>query len=109
MLAVLLNPRSRANRRDPRIASELQAIVGGEGRVYAPKTLEELDEVAAGFRRAPPEVIAVLGGGTMNVVASSLGIRQKPATFMASLTESARLHRPPDVIQRRCMRVGGQL
>jgi diacylglycerol kinase (ATP) len=137
MLAVLLNPRSRANRRDPRIASELQAIVGGEGRVYAPKTLEELDEVAAGFRRAPPEVIAVhggdgtlhravtaigrafadepipplaiLGGGTMNVVASSLGIRQKPATFMASLTESARLRRPPDVIQRRCMRVGAQL
>jgi diacylglycerol kinase (ATP) len=134
MIAVLVNPRSRANRRNPRVAAELQAIVGSAGRLYAPKTLEELDEIAASFRRAPPAVIAVhggdgtlhravsamgrafeaepipplavLGGGTMNVVASSLGIRERPAPFLASLAEAARAGRPPELIHRRCMRVG---
>jgi diacylglycerol kinase family enzyme len=136
MIAVLVNPRSRANRRNPRIASELQAIVGNEGRLFAPKTLEELDEVAAAFRSAPPAVIAVhggdgtlhraltaiarvfdadaippiaiLGGGTMNVVAASLGIRERPSTFVASLAAAARAGRPPDLLHRRCMKVGTQ-
>jgi len=137
VIAVLVNPRSRANRRNPRIAAELQAIVGSEGRLYAPKTLEELDEVAASLRAAPPAVIAVhggdgtlhktvtaigrvfgaepipplamLGGGTMNVVASSLGIRERPAPFLTGLTADARAGRAPEVIHRRCMRVGAQL
>ena len=38
MIAVIVNPRSRANRRNPRIAAEFQAIVGDRGRVLAPKT-----------------------------------------------------------------------
>ena len=137
MIAVLVNPRSQANRRNPRVAAELQAIVGNDGRVYAPKTLAELDEVAGLFRRVAPQVIAVhggdgtlhravtalgrafgaeqipalaiLGGGTMNVVASSLGIRQRPAAFLTSLAAEARVHRPPELIRRRCMRVGSQL
>jgi hypothetical protein len=36
VIAVIVNPRSRANRRNPRIAAEFQAIVGDRGRVLAP-------------------------------------------------------------------------
>src|SRR6188474_2872331 len=103
MIAVIVNPRSRANRRNPHIAAEFQAIVGDQGRVHAPKTLEELDDLARELHQAPPTVIAVHGGdgtlhmtvtaldrvfgadpippiailcgGTMNVVATSLKIR----------------------------------
>ena len=58
-IAVFVNPKSRANRRNPRIAAEFQAIVGADGRVFAPKTLEEIDEAAAAVRAAPPAAIAV--------------------------------------------------
>ena len=56
MIAVIVNPRSRANRRNPRIAAEFQAIVGDRGRVLAPKTLEELDAHGAPTcaARSPP-------------------------------------------------------
>ncbi len=108
-VALLVNPRSRANRRNPRVAAEFQALLGDRGRVYAPKTLEELAEVAASLSGAPPAIIAVHGGdgtlhravaalghafgeapipplallcgGTMNVVAASLGIRERATTL----------------------------
>jgi len=133
-VAVVVNPRSRANRRNPRIAAEFQAIVGERGRVHAPKSLEELDELAAEFAREPPAVVAVHGGdgtlhrtltamvpsfggrplppiailcgGTMNVVASSLKIRERPTTFLTSIVEAARSGQPLDTIRRRCLRFG---
>lgn len=136
-IAVLVNPRSRANRRNPRIAADFQAILGDQGRVHAPKTLEELTAVAAEWSRAPPAVIAVHGGdgtlhraltamgpafrnraippiailcgGTMNVVASSLHIRERPTTFLTSIVEAARAGRSMETIHRRCLAVGSKL
>jgi diacylglycerol kinase family enzyme len=136
-LAVFVNPRSRANRRNPRVAAEFQAIVGADGRVFAPRTLEELDEAAAGLRAAPPTAIAVHGGdgtlhrtltalgrafgsepippiailcgGTMNVVATSLGIRERPTTFLAAVVADTRAGRPFETLRRRCIRVESQL
>ena len=118
MIAVIVNPRSRANRRNPRIAAEFQAIVGDRGRVFAPKSIEELDTTAAELRQTPPTVIAVHGGdgtlhktvtaldrvfgaaplppiailcgGTMNVVATSLAIRETPAVFLRAIVDAAR-------------------
>jgi diacylglycerol kinase family enzyme len=137
MIAVIVNPRSRANRRNPRVASEFQAIVGDSGRVFAPKTIAELDETAAELRRAPPAVIAVHGGdgtlhktvtaldrvlggdnippvailcgGTMNVVASSLGIRERPAVFLKEIVDAARADRSLATVRRRCLRIGNEL
>src|SRR4051812_34767930 len=136
MIAVFVNPRSRANRRNPRIAAELQAILGDTGRVFATRSLEELAGGAADLHRAPPDVIAVHGGdgtlhqvlmallgawgaeplpplaalcgGTMNVVASSLGIRDRPESFVRHLAESARTGQPLETLSRRCIRVGEQ-
>lgn len=136
MIAVLVNPRSRANRRNPRIAAEFQALLGETGRVFAPRSLDELAQVAGELRRSMPSVIAVHGGdgtlhktvtallrafgdtplppvaalcgGTMNVVAASLDIRERPHTFVQQLAEDARVGRAPDTIRRRCIHVDGQ-
>jgi diacylglycerol kinase family enzyme len=137
MIAVIVNPRSRANRRNPRIAAEFQAIVGDRGRVYAPKSIEELDATTAALRQSPPAVLAVHGGdgtlhktvtalgrvfgddplppiailcgGTMNVVATSLRIRERPSVFLTSIVAADRAGQPLEVIRRRCLRIGDAL
>lgn len=52
----------------------------------------------------PP--VAILTGGTMNVVASSLGIRAQPERLVAQLAEDARAGRKHELAFRRCLRVG---
>jgi diacylglycerol kinase (ATP) len=133
-IAVFVNPRSRANRRNPRVAAEFQAVVGDQGRVYAPKTLDELQAVVNGIASAPPTVIAVHGGdgtlhrvltafgrasrtdslppvailcgGTMNVVATSLGLRERPLTFLGSIVKTLRAREPLTTVRRRCLQIG---
>jgi diacylglycerol kinase (ATP) len=137
VIAVVINPRSRANRKNPRIATDFQAIVGEHGRVFAPKSLDELSEAAAEFLRAPPAVLAVHGGdgtlhrtlsalgkafgetplppiailcgGTMNVVAASLGLRERPDSFLSSIVADVRAGRELSTLRRRCLRIGDQL
>jgi len=137
VIAVIVNPRSRANRRNPRIAAEFQAIVGDRGRIYAPKSIEELDAMAVEIRRSPPAAIAIHGGdgtlhktvtalarafadeplppigilcgGTMNVVATSLQIRERPSVFLKSIVDADRTGKPLETIRRRCMRIGAEL
>jgi diacylglycerol kinase (ATP) len=136
VIAVFVNPRSRANRRNPKIASEFQAILGATGRVFAPRSLEELAQMAHELRAAPPTMIAVHGGdgtlhktvtalvrafpdqplppiaalcgGTMNVVAKSLGIQERPHTFIKQLAELARSGEAPDTLRRHCIQVDAQ-
>jgi diacylglycerol kinase (ATP) len=137
VIAVFVNPRSRANRKNPRIASDFQAIVGGDGRVIAPKSLDELTEAAAGLAQAPPPVIAVHGGdgtlhktltalgrtfgetplppiailcgGTMNVVAASLGLREQANTFLSAIVADLRAGLPLSTLRRRCLRIDDKL
>jgi diacylglycerol kinase family enzyme len=129
-----LNPRSRANRRNPGLAAQLGNALGDAGRILAPASLDELRASARTLRDDPPAVVAVHGGdgtlhkvltalggelgdaplppvavltgGTMNVVASSLGLREEPLTFLRKLADDARAGRPPDLVARRCLRVG---
>jgi diacylglycerol kinase (ATP) len=136
-VVVFVNPRSRANRRNPRIASEFQALLGADGRVVAAMTLDELDAAAAALATQPPGVIgvhggdgtlhklvtalghafgerpippiAILGGGTMNVVGASLGIRERAIPFVRQLVESARSGATFQTVRRRCLRIGEYL
>jgi diacylglycerol kinase (ATP) len=133
-LVVFVNPGSRANRKDPGLADRFAKIVGDAGRVAVPAGLDRLaDEArrvandspsliaihggdgtlhrtlsaligAYGERPLPP--IAILTGGTMNVVASSLGIRAKAEGFLAELALAERSGRPLSTLRRRCLRVG---
>ena len=134
MIAIFVNPRSRSNRRDPGLATRLAAAVGDAGRVIATRTLDELDQAARELAAAPPSVVAIhggdgtlhvaltallaafgdrplppfaiLGGGTMNVVTSSLRIRVDAIPFLKGLAEVVRAGRTPATLARRCMRVG---
>jgi diacylglycerol kinase family enzyme len=129
-----VNPRSRANRRNPRIASEFQALLGSDGHVVAPTTLEDLDAAALALRATPPKVVAVhggdgtlhrlltamgrafgdeplppiaiLGGGTMNVVSASLHIRERAIPFVKQLVETARSGSDFQTVRRRCLKIG---
>lgn len=133
-VVVFVNPGSRANRRDPGCADRFAKILGESGRVAAPPSLEHLAEeahraaaesprviaihggdgtlhrtlsaliAAYGARPLPP--VAILPGGTMNVVASSLGIRARPESLLAELAAGERAGTAPATIHRRCLRVG---
>ena len=133
-MVVFVNPGSRANRKDPGCAARFAKILGPCGRVAAPPSLERLAEearraaaespsviaihggdgtlhrtlsalvAAYGTRALPP--VAILPGGTMNVVASSLGIRVKPEHLLAELVASERAGTLPATLHRRCLRVG---
>jgi len=133
-VVVFVNPGSRANRRDPGCADRFAKILGECGRVAAPPSLERLAEEARRTAAESPSVIAIHGGdgtlhrtlsaligayanrtlppvailpgGTMNVVASSLGIRVKPEDLLAELAAAERAGTKLATIHRRCLRVG---
>jgi diacylglycerol kinase family enzyme len=112
----------------------MESVLGDTGRVIASRSLEELDAAAQALAAAPPAVIAVhggdgtlhltltalirafadrplppmaiLGGGTMNVVTSSLGIRARPLPFLTNLVAAVRSGKTRVTIERRCLRVG---
>lgn len=117
-LVVVTNARSRDNRRDPGLAARL-AAAAPSARVLAPASLDALAEAVAQLQRDPPRVlavhggdgtlhrvltawltaggaplpeIAVLRGGTMNIVADSIGVKQRAEPFLASLTGAPAAH-----------------
>lgn len=136
MIVAFVNPHSRANRKNPKLAGRLAQALADQGRVIAPSSLAAIDEEARALAARPPDVIAVhggdgtlhktltallrafgdkplppialLGGGTMNVVAASLGIRARAIPFLRRLVQLNRAGQTPVVIHRRCMRVNDQ-
>ncbi len=132
-VALFVNPRSRANRRNPGLARDLAALLADVGRVHAPSTLAELAQAVRVARTERPAVIAVHGGdgtlhktltallhawdgaalppiatlcgGTMNVVAASLGVRERPAVFLRHIADCVRGGRPLDTLARRLIQV----
>jgi diacylglycerol kinase (ATP) len=137
-IVVFVNPRSRANRRDPKLADRFAHILGDTGRVIAPASLDDLMVQAKRLAENPPKVIgihggdgtlhrtvaalieafagaggkplppiAILAGGTMNVVARSLGFRTKPERLLAGLAKGEKAGQAPETVARRCLRVNG--
>jgi diacylglycerol kinase family enzyme len=136
VIVVVVNPQSRANRRNPKLAETFRSIVGEVGAVIAPPSLEDLDATAAELSAKPPTLIAVHGGdgtvhktltalirafgerplpplallcgGTMNVIPTALKVRDRPLRFLRYLVESLRGGRRLQTLRRRCIRVGDQ-
>ena len=77
---------------------------GGDGTLH--KTVTALDRV---FGDEPLPPIAILCGGTMNVVATSLAIRERRAVFLQAIIDAARDGRSLETIRRRCLRIGDKL
>ncbi len=131
---VFVNPGSRANRKDPGCADRFARILGESGRVAAPASLEllaaearraaaelpsvigihggdgtlqrTLSALVAAYETRPLPPVAILPGGTMNVVASSLGIRVRPENLLAELAASHRAGAIPTTLRRHCLRIG---
>ncbi len=130
---VFVNPGSRANRRDPGCAARFASILGETGRVVAPTGLEALSQEARRVAASAPSLIgihggdgtlhwtvgelirayagqrlppvAILAGGTMNVVASSLGIRVRAERLLEELAATRRAGQRPETLHRRCLKV----
>lgn len=134
-IAVVTNPRSRANRRDPRIAGQLAYLLGSKGEVAQPKDIAELVETAKRFRDLGIDVLAINGGdgtnhtvltafvaaygdqplppiallrgGTMNTVASGIGIKGTPAELLGRLVSRYHAGEPIGSVERNLLHVTG--
>ena len=132
-IGVITNPRSRKNRKDPRRAQQLAYVMGEKGQLYAPGDLHALDDVAKHFLEREIDVlainggdgtvhvvlsafvrvygdrplprIAILRGGTMNTVASGIGIRGRPESLLGRLVDRYHSGLPLAVGERNLMRV----
>lgn len=135
-IAVVTNPRSRQNRRNPAMAGQLAYLLGDRGRVAQPHSIEELVEQAKRFREAgvdalainggdgtahvvltafvkaygdePLPPVALLRGGTMNTVAAGLGVKGTPAMLLDALVR--RYHSGEDfpIAERHLLKVGAE-
>jgi len=135
-IALFINPRSRANRINPGGIHELARAMGDNGQLFSPPSLDAVAELAVSLAKEPPDVIAIHGGdgtvhsvltrlipafgdrpipplalltgGTMNVVPRSLGLAAPPVAFMEHLAQCQRLGVAAATIERRCLQIGSQ-
>ena len=136
-IGVVLNPRSRRNLRDPRAASRLARTLGDHGVVREARSIDELHRIAEDFKRLRIDVLGISGGdgtnhvtltgfinvyggsalpqvaflrgGTMNTVATSVGVtRGKPEGLLGSLIRAyaERASQPLANVERHVMRIG---
>jgi diacylglycerol kinase (ATP) len=94
-----------------RLARSPPAVVGihgGDGTLHRTvgALIRAFDEVRTDGAAAALPPVAILPGGTMNVVARSLGILSHPQRMLANLTEDLATGRPAETIVRRCLRIG---
>lgn len=136
-IGLIFNPRAGGNRRDPDIPRRLARRLGDNGILAVPRTLDELCRAAEDFHRLgidvlgiaggdgtnhvtltsfhrawrhrPLPTIALLRGGTMNTVASSLGLpRGRPERLLDRLVRRY-VEKPLSVIEQPTMEIGGRL
>jgi diacylglycerol kinase (ATP) len=136
-LALLVNARSKKARRDPGLVRDLEALFAGRGLFRVMQHPGELPATLADVRRNrtgtlfvaggdgtlrqtlsrlvkeygsdPAPRIAVLRGGTMNTVATSLGIRREPREQLRVLLERRDRGIPPVAVRRVLLKVNEDL
>lgn len=137
-IGVIINPHSRRNRADKSRGQRLARIVGDAGVVAECGTLDELARTAEDFRRQQVSILAIGGGdgsnsvvtthfhrvygdvalpklatlrgGTMNIVANSVGIPdERPETILERLVHRYLTGEPLPSVTRPTMSVDGKL
>ncbi|MEW6774716.1 MAG: diacylglycerol kinase family protein [Bdellovibrionota bacterium] len=72
-IAVISNPNSAKNRRNPVLAEELRTALGKDGFVTETASVEKVPEAVRGFLRQNPDVVAINGGdGTLHCTITQL-------------------------------------
>ncbi len=115
-IGIITNPHSKLNKRKPETPKLLGYILGEHGRLEVTQSLEDLQKVAERFRKSQIEILAINGGdgtisrtltafmkaygdqplpkvallrgGTMNVLASNLKIRGSSPKILFRLCEA---------------------
>lgn len=128
-IGIITNPHSKMNRRQPHRRKLLGYIVGEKGRLEVTNSLDDLSRVAKEFRRRSIEILAIHGGdgtinrtitafineygdaplpkvallkgGTMNVLANNLGMRGSPEKILFRLVDA---HSSDAVINTKSLR-----
>ena len=83
---------------------DIIAIHGGDGTVHS--VITRLIPAFAAFGNRPLPPLALLTGGTMNVVPRSLGLAAPPVAFMEHLARCQRAGQLPQTVSRSCLQVG---
>lgn len=127
-IGVVTNPRSRRNKRNPGLQHQLAYVLGEQGALAAPMDLGALEKAVEHFKEREIDVLAINGGdgtnhvvlsaflrvygekplpkiallrgGTMNTVASGLGIRGQPSELLGSLVGSYHSGEPLATLER---------
>lgn len=134
-IAVVSNPRSRQNRKDPSLSGQMSFMLGARGRLAQPHTRDELVAQARIFREegidvlavnggdgtlhvvltalieayeeTPLPAIAILRGGTMNTIAHGLGIKGSPGDLLSSVLVRYHTNQPIPWAERHILKVEG--
>jgi len=114
-IGIVTNPHSKLNKRNPERHNVLGYILGQRGQLAVTNSIAELESVASDFKAKDVEIlainggdgtisrtltafircygdrplpkIAILGGGTINVLRTNLGIRGRPEDVLFRLVE----------------------
>jgi diacylglycerol kinase family enzyme len=133
-IGVITNPKSRANKKNPRRMRELGHMLGSEGAAEATRSLDELYRAAEEFKAANIDIlginggdgtihvtltaflkvygdapfpkVAILRGGTLNTIAKGIGIVGAPSDILYEIIDRARRGEEIPVQERHIMKVG---
>jgi diacylglycerol kinase family enzyme len=135
-IGIISNPHSKLNRKNPQRHEYLTYIAGEEGHVAVTQTLDDLAKVALDFKEhgikilainggdgtisqtltafinaygpSPPPKIAILRGGTINVLAENLGIKGSPEQVLYRLIEKHSINKLENTKKISTIKVDGQ-
>ena len=135
-IGIITNPHSKLNKRNPKRPELLAYILGDRGQVAATDSLDDITRVAEKFKENDIEILAINGGdgtishtltafekvygdtplpkvailrgGTMNVLASSLGIFGQPEKILYRLVERYSSDDLPDFVEQDSIQVNDQ-
>ena len=133
-IGIIANPHSKLNKRNPRRQHLLSYIAGEKGRLEVTNNLDELRKVAQDFRRRAIKIVAInggdgtisrtitafidayqeeplpkialLGGGTMNMLADNLGFNGSPEENLFRLIEQHSLLEEENVFPLNTIKIG---
>ena len=134
-IGIITNPHSKLNKRKPETPKLLGYILGEHGRLEVTQSLEDLQKVAERFRDSKIDILAINGGdgtisrtltafikaygdqplpkvallrgGTINVLASNLKIRGTSPKILYRLCEAYSSDEPLDTKSLATLEVGG--
>jgi diacylglycerol kinase (ATP) len=134
-IGVITNPRSRVNKKDPSKMQKLGYLLGSRGSAEATRSLDDLYRAAEEFKQAGIDIlginggdgtihvtlsaflkvygdapfpkVAILRGGTLNTIASGIGItRGKPQDLLYTVIDRYHTGEELRVVERNILQVG---